>query len=153
MEKTLLIIKPCAVQRGLAGEVLSRFEKKGLKIVALKMAQLTPEVLRAHYSHLAKKPFYPLIEQSMMASPVILCCLEGIDAVHVVHNMAGATNGREAQPGTVRGDYCMSHQENIIHTSDSPETAEKELARFFSPEDYFSYDLPTLGCIYAPDEV
>lgn len=153
MEKTLLIFKPSAVQRGLVGEVLSRFERKGLRIAALKMAQLTPEVLRQHYAHLVQKPFYPLIEESMMASPVVLCCLEGVDAVQVVHEMAGATNGRKAQPGTVRGDYCMSNQENIIHTSDSPETAEAELARFFVPSDYFDYELPVQKYLYAPDEL
>lgn len=152
MEKTLLIFKPSAVQRGLVGDVLSRFERKGLRIAALKMAQLTPEVLRQHYAHLVQKPFYPLIEESMMASPVVLCCLEGVDAVQVVHEMAGATNGRKAQPGTVRGDYCMSNQENIIHTSDSPETAEAELARFFVPSDYFDYELPVQKYLYAPDE-
>lgn len=152
MEKTLLIFKPSAVQRGLVGDVLSRFERKGLRIAALKMAQLTPEVLRQHYAHLVQKPFYPLIEESMMASPVVLCCLEGVDAVQVVHEMAGATNGRKAQPGTVRGDYCMSNQENIVHTSDSPETAEAELARFFVPSDYFDYELPVQKYLYAPDE-
>lgn len=152
MEKTLLIFKPSAVQRGLVGEVLSRFERKGLRIAALKMAQLTPEVLRQHYAHLVQKPFYPLIEESMMASPVVLCCLEGVDAVQVVHEMAGATNGRKAQPGTVRGDYCMSNQENIIHTSDSPEAAMAELARFFVPSDYFDYELPVQKYLYAPDE-
>ncbi|MCQ2165488.1 MAG: nucleoside-diphosphate kinase [Bacteroidales bacterium] len=153
MEKTLLIFKPSAVQRGLVGDVLSRFERKGLRIAALKMAQLTPEVLRQHYAHLVQKPFYPLIEESMMAAPVVLCCLEGVDAVQVVHEMAGATNGRKAQPGTVRGDYCMSNQENIIHTSDSPETAEAELARFFVPSDYFDYELPVQKYLYAPDEL
>lgn len=153
MEKTLLIFKPSAVQRGLVGDVLSRFERKGLRIAALKMAQLTPEVLRQHYAHLVQKPFYPLIEESMMASPVVLCCLEGVDAVQVVHEMAGATNGRKAQPGTVRGDYCMSNQENIIHTSDSPETAMAELARFFVPSDYFDYELPVQKYLYAPDEL
>lgn len=153
MEKTLLIFKPSAVQRGLVGDVLSRFERKGLRIAALKMAQLTPEVLRQHYAHLVQKPFYPLIEESMVASPVVLCCLEGVDAVQVVHEMAGATNGRKAQPGTVRGDYCMSNQENIIHTSDSPETAEAELARFFVPSDYFDYELPVQKYLYAPDEL
>lgn len=152
MEKTLLIFKPSAVQRGLVGDVLSRFERKGLRIAALKMAQLTPEVLRQHYAHLVQKPFYPLIEESMMASPVVLCCLEGVDAVQVVHEMAGATNGRKAQPGTVRGDYCMSNQENIIHTSDSPEAAMAELARFFVPSDYFDYELPVQKYLYAPDE-
>lgn len=153
MERTLLIFKPSAVQRALVGEILSRFEKRGLKIVALKMAQLNPQICREHYSHLVDKPFYPFIEASMTAAPVILCCLEGVGAVEVVRSMAGATNGRKALPGTVRGDYCVSGQENIVHTSDSVENAAVELARFFSPEDYFSYESPLRPFIYAPDEV
>lgn len=153
MEKTLIIIKPCALQRGLAGEILTRFEKKGLKIVALKMYRFTKEKCAEHYSHLVSKPFYPIIESSMMAAPVILCCLEGIDAVEVVREMTGSTNGRKALPGTVRGDLCMSHQENIIHASDSRETAAAELARFFSPEDYFEYDSPLFEYLYAKDEI
>lgn len=153
MEKTLIIIKPCALQRGLAGEILTRFEKKGLKIVALKMYRFTKEKCAEHYSHLVSKPFFPIIESSMMAAPVILCCLEGIDAVEVVREMTGSTNGRKALPGTVRGDLCMSHQENIIHASDSRETAAAELARFFSPEDYFEYDSPLFEYLYAKDEI
>ena len=153
MEKTLVIIKPCALQRGLAGEVISRFEKKGLKLVALKMYRFTKEKCAEHYSHLVNKPFYPIIESSMMAAPVILCCLEGIDAVEVVREMTGSTNGRKALPGTVRGDLCMSHQENIVHASDSRESAVAELARFFSPEDYFEYDSPLFNYLYASDEV
>lgn len=153
MEKTLVIIKPCALQRGLAGEVISRFEKKGLKLVALKMYRFTKEKCAEHYSHLVNKPFYPIIESSMMAAPVILCCLEGIDAVEVVREMTGSTNGRKALPGTVRGDLCMSHQENIIHASDSRESAAAELERFFRPEDYFEYDSPLFNYLYASDEV
>lgn len=153
MERTLLIVKPCAVQRGLIGEVITRLERRGLKLVAMKMAQLGPEVLREHYAHLASKPFYPIIEASMMASPVILTCWEGIDAVEVVREMAGATNGRKAAPGTLRGDFCVSHQENIVHTSDSLETAEAELKRFFKPEDFFSCPSPLLQFTYADDEL
>jgi nucleoside-diphosphate kinase len=153
MERTLVIIKPCALQRGLAGEILSRFERKGLKIVALKMYRFTKEKCAEHYSHLTQKPFYHIIEASMMAAPVILVCLEGVDAVSVVRDMTGSTNGRKALPGTVRGDYCMSHQENIIHASDSPENAQAELKRFFSEEDYFEYDSPLLPYLYAGDEI
>lgn len=153
MERTLVIIKPCALQRGLAGEILSRFERKGLKIVALKMYRFTKEKCAEHYSHLTQKPFYHIIEASMMAAPVILVCLEGVDAVSVVREMTGSTNGRKALPGTVRGDYCMSHQENIIHASDSPENAQAELKRFFSEEDYFEYDSPLLPYLYAGDEI
>lgn len=153
MEKTLVILKPCTLQRGLCGEIISRFEKKGLKLTALKMYRFSKEKCAEHYAHLVSKPFYPTIEASMMAAPVVLCCWEGIDAVKVVREMTGATNGRAALPGTVRGDYCMSHQENIIHASDSLETAAAELDRFFSPEDYFEYDSPLLGYLYASDEL
>ena len=153
MERTLVIIKPCAVQRGLIGEVLSRFERRGLKLVAMKMTRLDAEICRRHYAHLVDKPFYPIIEESMTAAPVVLCCMEGIDAVEVVRTMAGATNGRKALPGTIRGDYCVSHQENIIHASDSLESAAQELERFFKPEDYCSYDTPLLDYLYAKDEL
>ena len=153
MERTLVIIKPCALQRGLAGEILGRFERKGLRIVALKMYRFTKEKCAEHYSHLMQKPFYHIIESSMMAAPVILVCLEGIDAVSVVREMTGSTNGRKALPGTVRGDYCMSHQENIIHASDSLESAQTELKRFFCEEDYFEYGTPLLPYLYAEDEL
>lgn len=153
MERTLVIIKPSALQRGLAGEIISRFEKKGLRLVALKMYRFTKEKCAEHYAHLISKPFYPTIEASMMASPVILCCWEGIDAVDVVRGMTGSTNGRKAAPGTIRGDMCMSHQENIIHTSDSKENAEVELKRFFDDSDCFDYDAPLLSYLYASDEL
>ena len=99
------------------------------------------------------KPFYPIIESSMMAAPVILMCLEGIDAVEVVREMTGSTNGRKAAPGTLRGDFCMSHQENIVHASDSKENAELELDRFFSKDDYFEYESPLFPYLYASDEL
>lgn len=153
MEKTLVIIKPCALQRALAGEVLSRFEKKGLKIVALKMYRFTKEKCAEHYAHLVGKSFYHIIESSMMAAPVILVALEGIDAVEVIREMTGSTSGRKALPGTVRGDYCISHQENIIHASDSKENAEKELRRFFDEQDFFEYDTPLFPYLYAEDEI
>lgn len=153
MERTLVIIKPCTILRGLAGEVINRFEKKGLKIVALKMYRFTKEKCAEHYAHLVSKPFYPIIESSMMAAPVILMALEGIDAVEVVREMTGSTNGRKALPGTVRGDLCMSHQENIIHASDSKENAAVELARFFNEEDWFDYDTPLFQYLYAADEL
>lgn len=153
IQKTLVIIKPCSIIRGIAGEIITRFERKGLKIVAMKMYRFTKEKCAEHYSHLVDKPFYPIIESSMMAAPVLLMCLEGIDAVDVVRQMTGATNGRKALPGTLRGDYCMSHQENIIHTSDSVENAEAELKRFFVADDYFVYDTPVMNFLYAADEL
>lgn len=153
MERTFVILKPCTLQRGLVGEVISRFEKKGLKLVAMKMYRFTKEKCAQHYAHLVNKPFYPIIESSMMAAPVILCCWEGIDAVNVVREMTGATNGRNAAPGTVRGDFCMSHQENIVHASDSLETAKAELDRFFMADDYFDYQSPLFDYLYAKDEL
>ncbi len=154
MERTFVILKPCTVQRGLIGEILNRFEKKGLKLVGLKMAQLNDEILAQHYAHLVDRPFFPGLKRSMMASPVVLCCFEGVDAIEVVRLMAGATNGRKALPGTIRGDYSMSGQQNIVHASDGPETAAAEIKRFFKDEELYSYD--NVACAkfgYAEDEV
>lgn len=153
MERTLVILKPCTIQRGLIGEIISRFEKRGLKLVAMKMVQLDSDILKKHYSHLASKPFYPIIEQSMMAAPVVLCCWEGVEAVSVVREMTGATNGRKAMPGTLRGDYCVSHQENVVHASDSIENAAVELERFFAPSDYCEWNSALAGFTYAQDEI
>lgn len=151
MEQTFIILKPSAIRRGLAGEVIHRFERKGLQITAAKMVQLTEPVLREHYSHLVDRPFFPLILESMMATPVILMVLKGKDAVSVVRAMTGSTNSRNAAPGTIRGDFGMSGQENIVHASDSPENALIEIARFFSPEEIFDYPLGL--SLYAPDEL
>lgn len=152
MERTLVILKPGSVQRGLVGEIISRFEKRGLKLVAMKMKQLTPEILDVHYAHLKDKPFFPWLRDGMMAAPVVLCCWEGFEAVRVVREMAGATNARNAASGTIRGTYALSSQENVVHTSDSVENAAIELARFFVPEDYCEYPSPLNQYIYAPDE-
>ena len=153
MQKTLVIFKPSAIQRELLGEVLSRFERKGLRIGGLKMMQLTDEILSEHYGHLSERPFFQRVKAAMMVSPVVVCCLEGLDAVQIVRNMAGSTNGRNAALGTIRGDYGMSVQENIVHTSDSIETAHVELARFFKPEEIFEYSQNSFPNLYANDEV
>jgi len=153
MEKTLIIIKPGTLQRGLTGEIIQRFEKKGLQICGMKMIQLTDEILHEHYAHLAQKPFFKRIKDSMMDTPVIVCCLKGLDAVRIVRAMAGVTNGRDAAPGTIRGDYSVSVQENIIHASDSVETAAIELKRFFKEEEIFDYTMNQLNSLYANDEI
>lgn len=152
MERTLVIIKPGALQRGLVGEIISRFEKKGLKLVAMKMYSMTKEKCAEHYAHLLERPFYPEVEASMMRGPVVLCCWEGFEAVEVVRSMTGVTNCRKAAPGTIRGDFGMSGQENIIHTSDSVENAAIELDRFFSKEDYFDHNNQNLDFLYASHE-
>lgn len=152
MERTLIILKPSAIQRGLAGEILARFERKGLWIAGMKMMQLTDKLLNEHYAHLKEKPFFGLIKASMEQCPVIVCCLEGADVVQTVHNMAGATNGRMAAPGTIRGDYSMSVQENVIHTSDSVETAKIEIKRFFKPGELMAYEPVVLPSVYSITE-
>ena len=153
MEKTLVIIKPGAIQRGLIGEVIHRFERKGIQLCGIKMIQLTDEILAEHYAHLVQRPFFKRIKDSMMITPVIVCCLKGIAAVHIVHEMAGKTNGREAAIGTIRGDYSMSVQENIIHTSDTLDNARDELTRFFSEEEIFGFEQAGLNYLYANDEI
>lgn len=152
MEKTLVILKPCTIQRGLIGEIVTRFERKGLRLAGMKMVWLTDEVLSEHYAHLKERSFFQRIKDAMSVCPVVVCCWEGIDAIHVVRQLAGATNGRNALPGTIRGDYSMSVQENIVHASDSPETAVVELDRFFFPNELFDYEQNNLLSLYANDE-
>ena len=153
MEQTLVIIKPSGVERALIGEVISRFQRKGLIIAGLKMMQLDDKILREHYAHLVDRPFFPLILESMMASPVVVMCLKGKDAVAVVRSMTGATNARNAAPGTIRGDFGMSSQENIVHASDSVENGLIETRRFFNENELFDYVPATLRYIYSADEL
>ncbi|MCX8205996.1 MAG: nucleoside-diphosphate kinase [Candidatus Micrarchaeota archaeon] len=153
MERTLIIVKPDAVNRGLAGKIISRFEEKGLKIVGLKMAWLTKDVLAEHYAHLKGKPFFPGLVEFMSSSPVVLGVLEGRNAVEVVRLMCGVTDANKAAAGTIRGDFSMSTSCNVIHASDSLDTANKEIARFFRPDELFNYDLNSLKYLYAPDEL
>lgn len=152
MQVTLVILKPSALQRGILGEVISRFEKKGLQIVGVKMLNLTDNELEIHYSHLVDKPYYSRIKDSIQASPVIVMALKGVDVVNVVRKVTGVTNGREADPGTIRGDFSVSVQENIVHASDSAETAEIELKRFFNTDEIFNYPQLTIRSVYAGDE-
>ena len=153
MEQTFVILKPSTIQRGLIGEVIDRFQKKGLIVAGIKMMQLNEEILREHYAHLVDRPFFPSLVRSMMATPVIVMCLRGKDVVTVVRSMTGATNCRKAEPGTIRGDYGMSGQENIVHASDSDENAAIEIKRFFKPEEIFDFTPLTLTALYSPDEL
>lgn len=153
MEKTLVILKPSCLQRGLVGEVTKRFEQKGLRLCGMKMCQLTDEQMSQHYAQHSGKPFFQQLKDAMMVTPVIVCCYEGVEAVEVVRQMAGVTNGRKAMPGTIRGDFSMSFQENIVHTSDSIETAKIELQRFFKEDEIFDYPQPQFSYLYAADEL
>lgn len=152
MQTTLVIIKPSAIQRGLVGEVISRFEKKGLQIVGFKMIYLTDEMVEIHYAHLKNKPFFKRIKDSMQVTPVFVLALRGLDAVEVVRKMSGTTNSRTADSGTIRGDFSMSVQENIVHTSDSEENSVIELNRFFEKEELFDYKPLLISHLYSNDE-
>lgn len=153
MEKTLVILKPSCVQRALIGEVISRFEKKGLRLSGMKMMQLNDNILDIHYAHLKDKPYFQRVKNSMKASPVVVQCWSGKDAAKVVRNIIGITNGRNAAAGTIRGDFSMSFQENIVHASDSAESAELELPRFFADEEIYDYKITTQNFLYADDEI
>lgn len=153
MEQTLIIFKPSSVARGYVGNILTRFEQKGLIITGMKMMQLDEPILREHYAHLVDKPFFPSIVASMTASPVIVMCLKGVDVVSVFRTMTGVTNGRNAAPGTLRGDFCMSGQANIVHASDSVENAAIEIRRFFRPEEIFDYSPSNINFFYGEDEL
>jgi len=152
MERTLVLLKPSTVMRGLIGEVISRFEKKGLRIAGMKMLWLTDDLLNEHYSHLVGKPFFPALKASMMRTPVVAMCLEGAEAIEVVRFITGYTNGRKAEPGTIRGDYCMSNQQNIVHASDSPTSAAIEIKRFFKPEELYDMGELNFDRLYAIGE-
>jgi len=141
IQKTLILIKPDAIQRGLAGEIISRIERKGLKIVASKMLKVTPELAKKHYAEHIDKPFYPKLEQYITSSPTMAMVVSGPEAIAVIRLMVGATNGLEAVPGTIRGDYSTSQRLNLVHASDGPESAAREIATFFEPSEILDYHL------------
>ncbi len=139
LQKTLVLIKPDALQREMVGEVLSRLERIGLKIVALKLTHLDDATLEEHYGHLSDKPFFGDLKKFMMQTPVVALVLEGIEAVDVVRKIVGATNPRKADAGTIRADLSMNVPANMVHASDSVESAETEIKRFFAENEVFSY--------------
>ena len=138
MEKTLIIFKPDCIEQRHVGNVLGRFESAGFSLVACKMAQLTPKLLREHYAHVADKPFYPEIEAFMSSRPVIVMALQGDNIVAKVRDLLGPTDSRKAAKGTIRGDFGTEMMKNVVHASDSVENAQAELARFFSAGEIFS---------------
>ena len=152
MERTLVLLKPDALQRGLLGEIVGRFERKGLKLVGMKMMRLDDALLDEHYSHLNHLPFFGDIKRFMMLSPVIATCWEGVDCIETVRRLCGVTKSREAAPGTIRGDFGMSIQANLVHASDSLETAKNEVPRFFRDEELFDYDWIMLPYLYTRQE-
>lgn len=152
MERTLIIAKPDAVQRGLIGEIISRLECKGLKLIGIKMASLDEALLRNHYAEHLDKPFYAGLEAFMKSSPVVLMAWEGYECVDSVRNLVGATNPRLAAPGSIRGDLAIGQGRNLIHASDSKASGEKEVDLFFKADELFSYDKSEYLHIYESDE-
>ena len=152
VERTLILFKPDAVQRRLCGQLLSRIEARGLRIVGLKMLQVTPELSKKHYAEHVSKPFYPHLESFIISGPIIALAVEGPEAIRVMRETMGKTNSRDAAPGTIRGDYSVSRQMNLIHGSDGPEAAARELALYFQPSELFSWTSPLDDLMLAPDE-
>jgi len=143
MERTLIIFKPDAIHRHLVGRILARFEDKGLRIVALRMQWSPRAQVEQHYAVHRGKPFYGSLVEFMTSGPVILAVLEGPQAINVVRNLLGPTDGRQAPPGTIRGDFGLDQQYNLVHASDSPETARAEIELFFRPEEIVAYERVT----------
>lgn len=139
MERTLIILKPDAVQKRICGKVLTRIEDAGFTIRGCKMMNLSKELLRDHYAHIADKPFYPEVETFMLSFPVIALVIEGDNVVSNIRDMLGVTDSRKAATGTIRAEFGVDQMINVAHASDSPETAVKEVARFFSEEELFEY--------------
>ena len=152
MERTLILIKPNALQRGIVGDIITRFERKGLRLSGMKMLFMTDELVAEHYAHLVERPFFPYLKASMQAAPLIACCLEGAEAVETVRQMVGATNSRKALPGTIRGDFSMSGEQNVVHASDSVENALVEINRFFSPAELFDHESAVTRFEYGGEE-
>jgi len=152
MERTLVIIKPDAVSRGIVGEIITRFERKGLEVVGIKMAHLKDEELVEHYAHHKDKPFFKDLVDFMKHSPSIVMVIEGVKALEVVRFLAGPTYGVEANPGTIRGDFSMSRSNNIVHASDTPENAKIEIDRFFKSDEIFSYKRVDWQEVYNQEE-
>ncbi len=139
MERTLIILKPDAVQRGLIGEIISRFEKKGIQIVGAKLMKIAASLAEQHYAPHKGKPFYDGLVKFMTSSPVLVLALAGKDVINISRKMMGATFGSKAEPGTIRGDFGVSNSFNLIHGSDSAESATRELGLFFKPEELLDW--------------
>jgi nucleoside-diphosphate kinase len=143
MERTLVIVKPDGVQRGLVGPILARLEARGLKLVGLKLLQVSEDLAQRHYAEHEGKPFYPGLIRYITSAPVVVGCIEGTNAVQVVRNTVGATNPANAAPGTIRADWALDIGRNLVHASDAPATAERELALWFSDGELVGYSRDT----------
>jgi nucleoside-diphosphate kinase len=152
MEQTLILFKPDCVQRRLVGRILARFEDKGLNVVAMKLMQVTPELAKKHYAEHVQKGWYPTLEGFITGGPIVAAVLEGLEAIRVVREMLGATSGLKAAPGTIRGDFSSSRQMNLVHGSDSPEAAKREIALYFGSSEFCAYTPTITPWVRAGDE-
>lgn len=148
MERTYVMVKPDGVQRGLIAEVISRFERRGLKIVGMKMLQIPRELAEEHYGEHKGKPFFDALVEYITSGPVVAMVLEGKNAIAAVREMMGATDPQKAAPGTIRGDFGLDIGRNVVHGSDSPASAEREINLFFKPEELVDYKLAAEAWIY-----
>ena len=153
MQRTVVLLKPDALQRGLVGEIIGRFERKGLKLVGMKMMMAGDSLLSEHYAHHKDKPFFKSLVKFMMSAPLVCMLWEGVEAVDVVRKMTGATNGRTADFGSIRGDFSNSQSNNLIHVSDSVESAEVEEKRFFDKNEVFDWTRLSDEAIYGEEEL
>jgi nucleoside-diphosphate kinase len=152
MERTLIIAKPDAIQRGLIGQIISRFENKGLKLIGLKLVSLDSALLQQHYAEHLEKPFYAGLEDFMKSSPVVVMAWEGFECINSVRVLVGATNPRMADAGTIRGDFSMGTGRNLIHASDGKASGEREVGLFFAPEELVDYEKSEYMHIYEDFE-
>jgi len=152
MERTLILLKPDCVQRRLMGRIISRFEDKGLNIIAMKMMRVTPDLAKKHYAEHVAKPFYPALESFITGGPIVAAIVEGLEVIRVIREMLGATSGLKAAAGTIRGDYSASRQMNLVHASDGPEAAAREIALYFSDKEICPGDLTLRPWLRAEDE-
>ncbi len=152
MERTLILFKPDCVQRRLVGQLLARFENKGLNVIAMKMMRVTPELAKRHYAEHVHKDWYQMLEDFITGGPIVAAIVEGLEGIRVVRDMVGATNGRNATAGTIRGDYSSSRQMNLVHASDGPEAAAREIDIFFEEKDVFEFEPTMRPWLRAVDE-
>ncbi len=152
MERTLVLLKPDCVQRRLMGQIICRFENKGLNIIAMKMLQVTPELAQQHYAEHVQKSFYPGLEAFITGAPVVALVIEGLEAIGVVRELLGATSGLKAVAGTIRGDFSSSRQMNLVHASDGPEAADREIRLYFQPGELCPYEPTVTPWLKAGDE-
>lgn len=152
MERTLVLLKPDCVQRRLVGRVLARFEDKGFNIVAMRLMRVTAELAKRHYSEHVQKPWYPSLEMFITGAPLVAAIVEGPEAIRVVRDMVGSTSSLDAAPGTIRGDFGSSRQMNLVHASDGPQAAKREIQIFFSTSEIHCYEPTIQPWLRAADE-